>query len=120
VLCLDTKLVYLSGQTPFEPCDLTTAAGASICAKRLGQSSNMTYVFTQAVRACRLLLQVQEARQKLEELIGAADPAKEATTRAVIEALESLGRHPVHSRTSRSHPPGWSAREYPPVPGAAR
>jgi uncharacterized protein (TIGR04141 family) len=94
VLCLDTKLVYLSGQTPFEACDLITTTGTFIHAKRLGQASKMTYVFTQAVRACELLLQVQEARQKLEDLIRASDPAKDSTTGAVIGALESLGRRP--------------------------
>lgn len=94
ILCLDKKLVYLPGHTPFEPCDLLTTGGAFIHAKRVGQASKMTYVFTQAVEACELLVQVEEARQKLEERVRAADPARKRTTRAVIGALESLSRRP--------------------------
>jgi uncharacterized protein (TIGR04141 family) len=60
-ICLDTALVRLEGETPFEAADLVHLSGALLHVKRKSRSSTLGHLFAQAKRSAEFLTQIPEA-----------------------------------------------------------
>jgi uncharacterized protein (TIGR04141 family) len=84
---LDTKGIYLEGQTPFESCDLLIAPNQFVHAKVKGQSSKFSHLCYQAANSAELITRVPEAREKLRARIEQADGAA-STKAAALAGLE--------------------------------
>jgi uncharacterized protein (TIGR04141 family) len=93
-ILIDTRLVRPPGQTPFEPCDVITTAGALIHVKRKGRSSTLSHLFTQALRSTQLLSSESVCRKELFDLVN-KHALSALLANQTIDALSSLvGRPP--------------------------
>lgn len=90
-VCLDTQLIRLAGETPFEPADLVHASGALIHGKRKGRSSALSYLFVQARRSCQMLGQVPAAT---DALLAMLESEESVARTAAQKSLTSLSRQP--------------------------
>jgi uncharacterized protein (TIGR04141 family) len=85
---IDSELVRVKGETPFEAADLVHISGALVHAKRKGRSSALSYVMTQARRSCQMLSSVGEARKQLESFVR----ERATTTKVANAVIASLGK----------------------------
>lgn len=92
-ILIDTRLVRPAGQTPFEPCDVTTTTGALIHVKRKGRSSALSHLFTQALRSTELLSRDAACRSELFDLINKHALSAQLANQ-VIDALSNLIARP--------------------------
>jgi uncharacterized protein (TIGR04141 family) len=72
---LDKQLLRLSGQTPFEPCDVLSADGRFLHVKRKTGSATMSHVVAQALASTQLLRSSADARDLLDAALRAVTPA---------------------------------------------
>ncbi len=93
-ILLDSRLVRLVGETPFEACDLVDTQGSLIHAKRKARSSSMSHLFVQAEKSCQLLIELDEARAQMrQEIVDSANKASTDPTAGVgvVDALADRG-----------------------------
>ncbi len=109
-VCLDTKLIRLPGETPFEACDVLMTDGTLIHAKCLGRASKVTYVLTQAVRSAQFLAEIPEARRQLNGFIEAATEDASELRQALQSGVAALGGQPRENQIVIALLGDWHSR----------